>query len=62
MNTNQKLKEYLKENGITQAFICEKTGLTSVQVSKIVNGTRKITADELVLISKALRVSPEIFF
>lgn len=62
MKTNEKLKEYLKEHGITQAFLVKNTNLNSVQICKILNGKRRISADELSAISKALKVSPEVFF
>ncbi len=61
MKTNVKLKKYLEEHGITQAFLCRKTGLSSVKLSNIINGNRKLTADELITICKALNVSTDTF-
>lgn len=61
MDCNKKIAEYLKEHGISQKFLVEKTGLTSQKVSNIVNGTRKITGDELVVISKSLGLTLEFF-
>ena len=61
MDCNKKIAEYLKEHGITQKFLVDNTGLTSQKVSNIVNGTRKITGDELVLIAKTLGITLEFF-
>lgn len=62
MTINTKLKEYLLQKGIKAVFITEKTGFTSSQLSNMLNGKRKITAEELSKICKALNVNAEIFF
>lgn len=61
MNCNKMIADYLEAKGITQKFISNKTGLSQNKISQIVNGTRKVTADELVLIAKALDVNADIF-
>ena len=61
MNVNEKIKEYLKAHGISQAFIVNQTGITPEKVSNIMNGKRKVTGEELLLIARALDVNPNIF-
>lgn len=57
MELGAKISEYLKENGIKQAFLVEKTGLTPSQISDICTGNRKtIGAVEYFLICQALNV------
>ena len=41
------LKEYFKENNISQLDIENRTGISQSKLSLIFNGKRKITADEL---------------
>lgn len=57
----KRIKEYLISNGIKQAFIAEKTGLTPMAVSDICNGCRKIDIVEYYKICKALNVPLETF-
>ena len=61
MKANEKIKTYLLEHGIKQNFIVENTGMNKNIVSNLLNGKRKITADELSKISRALGVKPNIF-
>jgi plasmid maintenance system antidote protein VapI len=56
-----KIKIYLEDNGVKLSWLSEATGITIYALSNIVNGKRKVTAEELFKISKALKVSPEIF-
>ena len=61
MTVNEKIKKYLEEHGITQTFIEKKTGLSQDKVSKLLNGKRKVSAEELGLIASALNVDANIF-
>lgn len=45
------LKEYFKENGITQQEVEDKTGIERPKVNLSLNGKRKLTADELIKIA-----------
>ncbi|MBR4378012.1 MAG: helix-turn-helix transcriptional regulator [Bacilli bacterium] len=54
MDAEKKLKDYIELHGIKSQFICDKTGITKVAMSNILNGKRKLTANELLLISKAI--------
>jgi plasmid maintenance system antidote protein VapI len=56
-----KIKIYLEDNGVKLSWLSEATGIAIYALSNIVNGKRKVTAEELFKISKALKVSPEIF-
>jgi len=55
------IKQYLNDNGIKQAFLVERTGLTASQVSDICNHDRKVDAIEYYRICKALNVDLEYF-
>lgn len=61
MNVQQKVAEYVQSNGIMQKFIAEKTGLSPVKVSNILNLNQKMTADEFELFCRALRKQPNDF-
>ena len=61
MTVNESLREYIKSHGISQTFIVNKTGISHSKLSDIVNGKRKITGEELLLIARALEVNADIF-
>lgn len=61
MNIVDKLNEYITKHQIQQTFIVQKTGLTTETVSEILNGSRRILADEFLLICTALEIDPNIF-
>lgn len=61
MSINERLNEYVTANGIKQIYIAQKTGLTADTVSKILNGNRRILADEFLLICTVLEIDPNIF-
>lgn len=52
----QRIADYIKERGITQAHICRETGLGSNAVSQLLKGERKITIEEYIAICDALSV------
>lgn len=58
MNVQERVAEYVQNNGIMQKFIAERTGMTTVKVSNILNLNQKMTADDLELFCKALRKEP----
>ena len=55
---NLRLKEIVESRGIKQSYICEKTGMSADAVSRILNGTRKITGEELLNLCELLDVDP----
>ncbi len=62
MTVNERLKIYLKDHGIKQQFLAEKLGIGHSKVSRMLNGDRKITAEEIGNIAKVLNISTDIFF
>ncbi len=61
MKVYQKISKYIEEHGIKQKYISEKTGIQENVLSMILNGQRKLTADEFIEIIIALKVEPNIF-
>lgn len=61
MNIVDKLNGYINQNGIKNTYISQKTGLTIETISEILNGDRRILADEFLLICTALDIDPNIF-
>lgn len=61
MNVQERVALYVQNNGIMQKFIAERTGLSPVKVSNILNMNQKMTADELELFCRALRKEPAEF-
>ena len=55
------INEYLQTNGITQASVSERTGITINALNLALNGKRKLTADEYIRICDVLKV-PYNFF
>lgn len=58
MDINLRLKEIVEGRGIKQVYICEKTGWSADTVSRILNGARKITGEELLTLCDLLDVDP----
>lgn len=61
MDVRAKIKFYLEERGISQAFICEKTGIQNAKLSFALNGKRKLTIEEYQCICWALGVGVDQF-
>lgn len=61
MNTAIEIKNYLRSNGVSQAFICRKTKINSAKLSLALNGKRRITFAEYENICWALNVGVETF-
>lgn len=61
MNVQERVAEYVQNNGIMQKFIADKTGMTTVKVSNILNLNQKMTADDFELFCKALKRQPSDF-
>lgn len=58
MRVYEKIKKYMEDNGIKQNYVSEKSGIPENTLSMILNGKRKLDADEAVLIFKALGTTP----
>lgn len=61
MNVQERVSEYILNNGIKQSFIVERTGLNKDVISAILNKRRKMTADEFEIICRALGKTPNDF-
>lgn len=61
MEVGNKIKEYLEENGISQAFINRVTKIDTVKLNLSLNGKRKLTFEEYSLICGALKVNTDFF-
>lgn len=56
-----KIKQYLDDKGITQAFVSEKTGMKAPILSATLSGKRRLLAEEYINICNALEVSADYF-
>lgn len=56
-----KIKEFLDSNGIKYSFVSEKTGIPMNILSPMLNGKRKMSAEEFISICSVLNVSMEYF-
>jgi len=57
----ERIMKYIKENGIKQTFISQKTGIKKSTLSAKLRGQAKISAEEIELICWALNCSPTEF-
>lgn len=55
------VKEYLEQNGISQAFVSRETNINPVKLNMALNGNRKLGLDEYALICGALKVNTDRF-
>jgi transcriptional regulator with XRE-family HTH domain len=56
------IKKIRELKNIPQSILADKTGLKQCQISKIENGVRKVSAEELDIIARALSVSVKKIF
>ena len=61
MNTAEKIRDYMRDTGRTQSYLCRQTGLSSTAMSLALGGKRRIRLDEYCKICKALDVDPGFF-
>lgn len=61
MEVGKRIKQYLLDNGISQAFLSRKTGVNAVKLNLSLNGERKLTFDEYAKICGALKVNTDKF-
>lgn len=57
--TNDFLKQYFDRNNINQCVIAKETGIARSKINLILNGKRKLTADELIKIAIAFNINLE---
>lgn len=56
-----RIKKYLDENGIKYSFLSDKIGMPMNILSPLLNGKRKMTAEEYLLICRAIGVDAGYF-
>lgn len=61
MSVQSRISAYIKRMGITQTSISQKTGIRVDTMSALMNGKRKMSADEYELICKAIEKTPNDF-
>lgn len=61
MKVFEKVSKYINDNGIKQRYVSEKTGIPENILSAILNGKRKMEADEFINIVIAIGVEPNYF-
>lgn len=61
MSTEKQIKEYLKQNGISQVHIANAIGMAEPILSMTLNEKRKLTLDEYALICGVLEVNTDFF-
>lgn len=54
-----RIKEFMEDNGISQAWLARKLNIPPATMSGILNGNQQLKADMFIEICKLLRVSPE---
>lgn len=61
MEVYKKVRSYIEENGYKQLVVAQRAGISKVTFNAMMNGKRKMYADDLRAICLALNVSPELF-
>ena len=61
MKVGKKIKTFLEQHGISQAYLAKTTGIDTVKLNLALNGNRKLTFDEYELICGALKVNTDYF-
>lgn len=60
MKVYERLANYIKENGIKQSYVAEKSKIPENTLSMILNGKSRLDADKLEDIINALNIDPSI--
>ena len=61
MEVGMRIKKYMEENGVTQAFLSRKTGMPSPKLNLALNGKRRLMFEEYELICGVLGVDAGFF-
>jgi len=59
--TGNKIKDYLISKGISQTFVANKTGIPIPTLNAVLNGNRKLLAEEYFVICQVLDVPLDTF-
>lgn len=57
----EKVRSYIESHGMKQIAVAKKAGISNATFNAILNGKRKMYAEDLRAICLALDVSPEVF-
>lgn len=60
MKVYERLANYIRENGIKQSYVAEKSGIPENALSMILNGKSRLDADKLENIILALNIEPNL--
>ena len=58
MTPEQWLSEQIKEKGVKQKYIAQKTGISSQKISASLSGRRKIKTDEFISVCVVVGINP----
>ncbi len=61
MQVYEKIRNYIEGHGMKEIAVAKRAGISNVTLDAILNGKRKMYAEDLRAICLALDVSPEIF-
>lgn len=61
MNMQDRIAEYIRDSGIKQTVICQKTGISKDAMSAMMSGKRRMTANEFESICIAIGKEPNDF-
>ena len=61
MHVYEKVRDFIDNAGLKQVVVAQKANIPMVTFNAILNGKRKMYADDLRAICLALNVSPEVF-
>lgn len=57
----EQIKNYMEQHGISQKFICDRTGISPPKLSMALNGKRRLSLEKYALICGALEVNTDKF-
>ena len=61
MQVGVMVKEYLEDNGISQAYVSRETNIHPVKLNMALNGNRRLSLEEYSLICGVLKVNTDFF-
>ena len=59
--THELIKQYLKDNGISQVWLCREIGISAPKLNMALSGVRSLSLDEYALICGVLGVNTDYF-
>ena len=55
------LRALMESNGLSQARLAKRVGISQSTISSVLNGTRSLTKEQVILLAKEFRLSPLVF-